>query len=605
MTVADDLPTMPVTNPPRRRVSARVADAFAGASTSHLILAAALLIFFGIFLVWPVANVVIEGFRDPTGGYTLEFLGRVLNEPLFRRGLINAALIALATTTLCLLIAIPLAVLGTKYEFPGRGLLAGLLLVPLVLPPFVGAVGLRTVLGTNGPLTQLVGYLGFDISQGVDWLGSQRFWMVVLVEALHLYPILLLNVQASLANVDPAMEQAARNLGASRWTVFRRVTLPLIRPGMFAGCTLVGIWSFTELGTPLIFQYREVTPVQIFERITEAQGNPEPYALVVVMLAASVLLYAVGKLLLGRGFDAATTKAGVQATTIKLTGWRALLAALPFLVVFVLAVIPHVAVVLTSVSEVGAWFQAIFPTDLTTRHYGEALVDPLVTSSVTNSLLFASLATLVAIVVGLAVAVIVVRSRVPGRGFIDAMAMLPLAVPGLVLAFGYLSISYSFVRWFPEATAPGGWLVWLNVLEYPVVLLVLAYAARRLPYVARAAVAGLQQTPRDLELAASNLGASRWMVLGKITLPLIFANLIAGGLLAFAFAMLEVSDSLILAQSTQYYPITKAIYALVSRLGDGVYVASALGVWTMVLLTLTILSANALLAKKMGAIFRM
>ena len=96
---------------------------------------------------------------------------------------------------------------------------------------------------------------------------------MVLVEALHLYPILLLNLQAALANIDPAMEQAAANLGAGRWTVFRRITLPLIRPGLFAGGTLVLIWSFTELGTPLIFDYYTITPVQVFQQITEVASN--------------------------------------------------------------------------------------------------------------------------------------------------------------------------------------------------------------------------------------------------------------------------------------------------------------------------------------------
>ena len=106
------------------------------------------------------------------------------------------------------------------------------------------------------------------------------------------------------------------------------------------------------------------------------------------------------------------------------------------------------------------------------------------------------------------------------------------------------------------------------------------------------AVGGLQQTPRDLELAAANLGARRSTVLARITIPLILGNLIAGALLSFAFAMLEVSDSIILAQRMQYYPITRAILDLSHRLGDGIYIASALGVWTMLLLTLTILSAG-------------
>jgi len=144
----------------------------------------------------------------------------------------------------------------------------------------------------------------------------------------------------------------------------------------------------------------------------------------------------------------------------------------------------------------------------------------------------------------------------------------------------------------------------VDVHQNPTLLLVAAYALRRLPYVVRSAVAGLEQTPVDLELAARNLGASGGFTLRKITLPLISANLLAGGLLAFAFAMLEVSDSLILAQKQEFWPITRGIYELFQRLGDGPYIASALGVWAMVLLTLTILSANSLLGKRMGAIFR-
>jgi len=114
----------------------------------------------------------------------------------------------------------------------------------------------------------------------------------------------------------------------------------------------------------------------------------------------------------------------------------------------------------------------------------------------------------------------------------------------------------------------------------------------------------LQQTPVDLELAAANLGASRATVLRRITLPLILANLIAGALLAFAFALLEVSDSIILAQKAAYFLITRAILELSQRLGDGIYIASALGVWTMLLLTVTLLAANRLLGRKMGAVFR-
>lgn len=576
---------------PRRLVPAPLGAWLCG----HGLLAALLVIFFGLFLIWPIVQVCYSGFVRTDGTPTLGYILLIFQDPVLVAGLIHAMEIALLVTFFTFVISLPLAVLSVRYEFPGRGLLGGLLLVPLVLPPFVGAIGMRFVLSRFGPLTQLVG----GGAEGIDWLGQLRFSGIILIEVLHLYPIMLLNLQASLANIDPAMEQAAANLGASRWRAFRQVTLPLMRPGLFAGGTLVLIWSFTELGTPLMFDYYTVTPVQIFMKLTEVADNPLPYALVVVMLAASVVLYAVGKGLLGRGFDASATKASVQAAPRRLRGWRAAAASGAFGAVFLLAVLPHISVILTSISATGAWYQSLLPRHYTLSHYVQALLDPLVYGSIRNSLVYALAATAGAVLLGLGAAVVVVRSRLPGRGLIDALAMLPLAVPGIVLAFGYLAISVHFKLKWGKATP-----LWLDVQEWPVVLLIIAYAARRVPYVVRSAAAGLEQTPRDLELAAANLGAGRWRVLRKITVPLIIANLAAGALLAFAFSMLEVSDSLILAQRAQYYPITKAIYELSQRLGDGLYIASALGVWAMALLTLTIVSANAFLGRKMGAIFR-
>src|SRR5688572_1724679 len=276
MTVADTQPLNPAYRAPQRR--SRWSPRLGQAKPSHLLTAALLYLFFAVFLIWPIVNVVWVGFREPgTGRLTLDYVRLIFSDATLVQGLFNAVGIAFGTTLLTLAIALPLAVLSVRYEFRGRGILGGLLLVPLVLPPFVGAVGLQRVLGTFGPLTTLLTYLGLDLPLGVDWLNVAKVPSIIVIEALHLYPIMLLNLQAALANIDPAMEQAARNLGASRWHVFRRITMPLIRPGLFAGSTLVLIWSFTELGTPLIFQYNEITPVQIFRRLVEAQGNPVPY----------------------------------------------------------------------------------------------------------------------------------------------------------------------------------------------------------------------------------------------------------------------------------------------------------------------------------------
>src|SRR4051794_14000836 len=573
----------------------------------QIILFTLLLAIFAIFLGWPIIQVVRVGFQGiPSEGkpapFTLAYVAAVFKDPSLRQGLINSLTIAVLVTFTCLLISIPLAMLSVRYDFRGKSALSSLLLVPLILPPFVGAIGMRQILGRFGAFTSLaqdVGVIAFG--QPFDWMGINRLLGIVLVEALSLYPILFLNVSAALANLDPAMEQAAANLGASRWRVFRTITLPLMRPGLFAGGTIVLIWSFTELGTPLMFDLPQVTPVQIFHRITQVTGSPVPYALVVVMLLGSVALYVIGKLVLGRRQDAAATKASIQSAPRKLGIVSSIPVLIPFLVVGGLALLPHLGVILMSVSGVGTWYQSALPQVFTMQHYQTGLTHPLTLPSVQNSIFFASLSMILDVLLGLFIAYLLVRTTLPGRQILDSLAMLPLAVPGLVLAFGYLAISFKLQGWFHQTK----WLRDLvDVTQNPTILLVVAYAMRRLPYVVRSAVAGLEQTPVDLELAAKNLGASALTTMRRITVPLISANLIAGGLLAFAFAMLEVSDSLILAQKESHWPITKAIYELNARLGDGPYVASALGVWAMLILTLTILSANSLLGRRMGAIFR-
>ncbi|MEM9017841.1 MAG: ABC transporter permease subunit, partial [Verrucomicrobiota bacterium] len=351
------------------------------------------------------------------------------------------------------------------------------------------------------------------------------------------------------------------------------------------------IWSFTELGVPLIFDYNRVTSVQIFYGIKDLSGNPFPYALVVVLLIATVLFYLLGKWFFGRELSVGAGRASTGRSLRPASGPVSFLCSVLFLIVIGLAILPHLGVVLLSISE--EWYGTVLPASYTAQHYLDALGHPLTLNSIGNSLKYASLATCCNVVLGIAIAYVVVRTKLPGRQFLDAMAMLPLAVPGLVLAFGYLAM-----------TREGQPFDFLVLGENPILILVIAYAVRRLPYVVRSAAAGFQQTSVTLEEAAQNLGCPPLKALRRITLPLIAANLIAGGLLAFSFAMLEVSDSLILAEQQVHFPITKAIYALVSSLGTGANLASALGTWAMVFLAVTITGAGLVLGKKMGALFR-
>jgi iron(III) transport system permease protein len=547
----------------------------------------------GALLVLPIVKVVAAGFTVE-GRPTLFFLVNAFSREVYRQGLVNAFAIGGAVTILSAVIALPLALLSHRFDFAGKRVVSALVLVPMILPPFVGAIGLRRMLAREGgPLNLLLAHAGLvDPLHPPNWLGEHAFVAIVVLEALHLYPIFLLNVQAALANVDPTLEQAATNLGASPWRVLRSVTLPLMRPGIFAGASIVFIWSFTELGTPLMFDYNQVTPVQVFRGLHDIDIRPQPYALVVIMLVASVVAYLVGKLMLGRSSHAMVVKAGAASRTRRLGPLGSLAVLGAFASVIALAVVPHVGVILVSLAE--RWQATVLPGAWTLSHHREALSSDVSLPAVLNSLRYASLSTAVDLALGFAVAWVVVRTRAVGRTALDALSMLPLAVPGIVMAFGFIAL-----------TRPGSLLAPLDPRSTdPTVLLVIAYAVRRLPYVVRSAAAGLQQTSETLEEAARNLGASALRTVRSVTLPLVAANLVAAALLAFSFAVLEVSDSLILAYWPEDYPVTKAIWELSFRLLHGEAVASALGVWGMLLLAVTIFGASRILGRRLGALFR-
>ena len=547
---------------------------------------------FAAFFLYPAFSVIGEAFRSPDGNFTLDFVYGVFRNPVYREGLWNALGLGIASTGATFLLAFPLALLSHRYDFKGRGVLGVLILVPLVLPPFVGAIGIKHMLGVEGALNSLLVDLGLmDAGRPVDWLARGRFWGIVARNALHLDPILYMNITAALSNLDPAMEQAAENLGCPPVRRLWRITLPLAMPGIFAGSAIVFIWAFTELGVPLVFDYTRVASVQVFDGIKDIGGNPAPYALVAIMLVVSALVFTVTKALFGRQTSAVQPRPKGRGGEEKITGLHALGCAMIFGGVFLLASLPHFGVVLLSLSE--DWYQTVLPLALTFGHFIDALGDPLVVPSIKNSLFYASGATLIDLVLGIAIAWVLVRSKIRGRAVLDALVMLPLAVPGLVLAFGYLALT--------QEGRPLHFLIGAD--GNPALLLIVAYAVRRLPYVVRSAVAGLQQADPMLEEAARSLGAGWFRTLRRVSLPLIAANLAAGCILAFAFAMLEVSDSLILAQQMEHYPVTKAIYMLLSSLGNGHELAAALGVWAMVFLAIAITGAAALAGKR-GGLFR-
>lgn len=535
------------------------------------------------------------GFRIQ-GSSSFPFVSFVPNNPFLWECMRNSLVLALVTTLATTLLCLPLARWFTRYRFMGRTWLASLLLVPLILPPFVGAIGVQRLLGRFGTINVWLMDLGV-VAPGspIRWLGEGGLAGVVIMQVLHLYPILYLNLAAAWSNVDPTLEDAARNLGASEFHLFRTVTFPLLLPGYFAGATLVFVWAFTDLGTPLVFGVDAVIPVQIFNQVSDPRKtNSMAYALVVVTLVVTGLLFFAARWAVSRQAYVGGGKGAIASAAPVAGRRRTAVIHVAVLGLTLLAVLPTVGVILTAFSE--RWsigrFTAL-PESYTTHYVGEVWSNRIAAISIRNSLLYSSCSTMLDIVLGVTIAWLVARRPSWLTSLLDGLAMLPLALPGLVLAFGYLTC---FNQW---NLGP-----WLDPTRNPVPLLIVAYTIRRMPFLTRSSLAGLQQIAPVMEEAAENLGASRWRVLRTVTVPLIAANVIAGAVLTFAFAMLEVSDSLMLAREEKFYPITKAIVGLLMRPDDGDQIACALSVFAMGLLGFSLLTASVILGRKMGELFR-
>jgi iron(III) transport system permease protein len=523
---------------------------------AEIILVGALLLVLGAGIVYPLLQVLsvavmVDG--RPTLAPLLAFFAR----PLFREALFNTLLSGVLAVVLGSLIAVPLALLTVRYSFPGRGLLTTMGLLPLVIPPFVGAVAFQQILGRSGMVNLfLLDRFGFT----VPFMDGLRG--VILVQSLHYFPFILLNTAAALSALDRSLEEAAQSLGSSGLRLFRRILLPLSLPGYAAGALLTFIRVIDDLGTPLMLNYTTLLAPQAYVRVTTVGlTDVDGYVVCVVLVALSLAALWLVKRVVGRGEFTAIGRSG--ETPARGLGAGGTFAAWTIaLVLLGPALLPHVGIALLSVSKV--WSLTPLPSVYTLGNYGEILLRA--PHFIWNTLRYALLASAIDIGLGAIIAWLLLRGHARGRQWLDAIATMPLAVPGVVLAVGYLRI---FHGW--SVPGLGGPLTstWL--------ILVIVYAVRRLPYTVRSAYAALQQLPLSLEEAAQNLGANRARAFVKVTLPLMGRGLLAGGLLAFVSSSVDLSSTMLLVPRVELGPLSYGIYLYMqSAVGRGP--GAALGV---------------------------
>ena len=506
-----------------------------------VVVALAIAVLLIAFLVVPIVSVVYTAFSDGAGGFTLSHFSAFGEISLMRESFANSLFVAGMTVLFATIIAVPLAYLTMRFQFRGAVLIQTLGVLPLVMPAFVGAAAMQLLFGRSGSVNLILN----------DWFGvtipiMQGLSGVIFVETLHYFPFILLNLSASLASIDPSMEEAGQNLGASGWRLFRKVVFPLALPGYIAGASLVFIKVFDDLGTPLVLNVTNMLAPQAYLRVTSVGiEDPIGYVICVILVAFSVAAMAGSWWFVKRRDYALVSRGGAQAPKRKLNALQTTIAYGWILGVLALLLTPHLGILLMSFFKV--WSFSVLPEQFTLAHYATVFGDS--TQMIWNTLLYCGVAALIDVVIGAAIAYIVLRTQIPGRQVLDHLVTVALAMPGLVLGIGYLRAFRGVELPFDMGTLTASWLIF-----------VIAYSVRRLPYALRSCMAALTQVHPALEEAAQNVGANRWRTIRKIVVPLMMGGLLAGFVTSFITAAAEISETILLTSRESLAPMSYGIY---------------------------------------------
>lgn len=493
------------------------------------------------FLIVPIGLVIYTAFVDESNRLTLGHFANFFGQTVFVESFLNSLWVSLASVAVATLIAVPLAYLTVRFEFRGALLIQTLGVLPLIMPPFVGAVAMQLIFGRNGSMNLLLNeWFGFTIPIMEGLVG------VTFVESIHYFPFILLNLVAAMRNIDGAMEESALNLGARGWRLFRRVIFPLAMPGYLAGATLVFVKVFDDLGTPLVMGVTNMLAPQAYLRITSVGiDDPQGYVISVIMIAFSILaLGLAARVMKGRDYST-LQKGGNSLQRRRLSVWESVLAYGWIILVLLITLAPHFGILLMSFAKV--WSFSVLPDAYTLEHYATVFTDAR--GMMANTLLYCLLAAGLDVVIGTAIAYLILRTDLPGRRWLDYMASAALAIPGLVLAIGYLRLFKGVNLPFTDTPVVSTW-----------VLIMLAYAVRRLPYALRSCMAALQQVHVSLEEAAQSLGATRMSTIRRVMVPLMMGGMLAGFVTSFITAAVELSATILLASAQSQAPMSYGIY---------------------------------------------
>jgi iron(III) transport system permease protein len=452
----------------------------------------------------------------------------VVSRPDLRDDVLTTIRLGASVALLATALGVALGFLVSRTDLPGRAVWDVLLTIPFLTPPFIGAFAWILVLQPKGYLAQLTGQEWPTLERGLMSFGG-----VVVVMALHLFPFVYLAASRAFIVVGASREAAARTLGASAFTTWRRVTLPLALPALLGGALLVFVMTVEEFGTAATLGRRARVYVLAgeIERLTSSTPVDRPLAsaLATILLALAGLFFLAQAWILARRSFVTITGREVAPERHQLGAWRLPATLLALTVATLATLIPWGAVIVTSVLKTLGG--GIATANLTLDQYAFVVSDPSARGALLNSLVLASVTATLAVALALVAVYIIRRTTLPGRSLLDGLAALPNAVPGIVLAVGIL-IAWNVAR------------VPIPIYRSPAIL-VAGYLALFIPIVMRFADGRFRQIGVGPEDAARVLGASWLQRYRRIMIPLLGPSLLAGWTMVFMVASRELVTSLV------------------------------------------------------------
>lgn len=538
-------------------------------------------VFLAIFLFLPLLHLIIKSISMGVLGIALP----ILQENTTWASFFTTFNLAIVVTLGSFFVATILAIVFVRFKFPLSSFYRLIFILPIVVPPFVSGIGIRKIFARFGPLNLVLTELGI-INQPFDWLGNSGFIGVALSEMLHYYPIVLMSFLSTASALDYSLVEAARISGLGPRQLFTRILMPLFLPSTVASLAIIFAWSFTELGTPLIFNYKNVLSVKLYTALDSMHVNPRGYVYVFLVLIVSALAATTARFFLkkNRGISFAA-RGAFPIPLITLDKYQIYLVNFCLFLFATFCLLPQLSILFLSIS--GTWNMSIFPQDISIVNYIKMLTHPLVVKSIALSFILAILSCLVLLNLSFLIAFIGRRGSKLCQ-ILCSLSNFSLVIPGIVLAYAYLEA-------FRDTL--------LDPRINPLPLLIMAYAIRRLPLMLNNLISAFSVSSHSLEEAARMSGSSSVAAFLKITIPLARPFIISAILLSFVFAMFEVSESLMLAQEEKFYPISKTMYALLSR-PDGPGVACSLGVFSFLVTLFCILVAAKVSGRKFEELFR-